>query len=68
MAHFYGNITQMVLLNVLRSGIFSLPYNPHRWLLGPLINQHHISHQLIVWDIQTLYRMLTCHTIIVMDK
>ena len=45
--------------------IFSLPCNTHRWLLGPLINQYHISHQLIVRDIKTMHRMLTCHNIIV---
>ena len=28
--------------------IYYLPYNTHRWLLGPLIGQYHIRHQLIL--------------------
>ena len=26
--------------------MYSLPYHTHRWLLGPLTNQHHIKYQL----------------------
>ena len=32
--------------------IFSLSYQSHRWLLGPLIGQYHISNQLIRRDIK----------------
>ena len=38
--------------------IYSLPYNTHRWLLGPLIGQYHIRHQLILRDIKFLHSLL----------
>ena len=45
--------------------IFSLPYQSHRWLLGPLIGQYHISNQLIRRDIKCLYRMINCPNAII---
>ena len=44
---------------------FYLPYNAHRWLLGPLLNQPHISHQFYIRDIKFLHRMLHCNNSIV---
>ena len=38
--------------------IYSLPYNTHRWLIGPLIGQYHIRHQFILSDIMFLHRLL----------
>ena len=38
--------------------IYSLPYNTHRWLLGPLIGQYHSRHQLILKDNKFLHRLL----------
>ena len=38
--------------------IYSLPYNIHRWLLGPLIGQYHIRHQYILRDTKFLLRLL----------
>ena len=38
--------------------IYSLPYNTHRWLLGPLIGQYHIRHQFILRYIMFLHRLL----------
>lgn len=40
--------------------IYSLPYNSHRWLLGPLLDQSHIKFQLYVRDIKLLYKMYYC--------
>ena len=37
--------------------IFSLPNTAHRWLLGPLMGQYHIKHQLYMKDIKLLYNM-----------
>ena len=45
--------------------IFSLPYQSHRWLLGPLIGQYHISNQLIRRDIKCLHRMINCPNAII---
>ena len=45
--------------------IFSLPYQSHRWLLGPLIGQYHISNQLIRRDIKCVYRMINCPNAII---
>ena len=38
--------------------IYYLPYNTHRWLLGPLIGQYHTRHQLILRDIKYLHSSL----------
>ena len=38
--------------------IYSLPYNTHRWLLGPLVDQYHISHQYILRDTKFLLRLV----------
>ena len=38
--------------------IYSLPYNTHRWLLGPLIGQYHIRFQLILRDIKCVHSLL----------
>ena len=35
--------------------IFSLPNTAHRWLLGLLMGQYHIKHQLYMKDIKLLY-------------
>ena len=43
----------------------SLPYQSHRWLLGPLIGQYHISNQLIRRDIKCLYSMINCPNAII---
>ena len=40
--------------------MYHLPYNTHRWLLCPLINQSHISIQLYKRDIKCMYNMLNC--------
>ena len=45
--------------------IFSLPYQSHRWLLGPLIVQYHKSNQLIRRDIKCVYRMINCPNAII---
>ena len=45
--------------------IFYFPHNDHRWLLGPLLNQPHISHQFYIRDIKFLHRMLHCNNSIV---
>ena len=46
--------------------IFSLPYQSHRWLLGPLIGQYHISNQLIRRDIKCLHDcMINCPNAII---
>ena len=37
---------------------FELPNNTHRWILGPLLNQPHISHQLYIRDVKCIYRLL----------
>ena len=35
--------------------MYSLPYHTHRWILGPLTNQHHIRYQLFARDIKLLH-------------
>ena len=45
--------------------IFSLPYNTHRWLLGPLVKQCHIRYQLYLRDIKFVYRLLCCDNSII---
>lgn len=45
--------------------MYNLPYNAHRWILGPLIGQPHISQQLHIRDIKFIYRMLDCPNSIV---
>ena len=42
-----------------------LPYQSHRWLLDPLIEQYHIRNQLIRRDIKCLYRMINCPNAII---
>ena len=37
--------------------IFSLPNTAHRWLLGPLMGQYHIKHQLYMMDTKLVYNM-----------
>ena len=44
--------------------IFYLPHNTHRWLLDPLLNQPHISHQFYIRDIKFLHGMLHCIIIV----
>ena len=46
---------------------FELPNNTHRWILGPLLNQPHISHQLYIRDVKFIYRLLNCHNCIVKE-
>ena len=38
--------------------------NTHRWILEPLLNQPHISHQLYIRDVKFIYRLLNCHNCI----
>ena len=45
--------------------IFYLPHNAYRWLLGPLLNQPHVSHQFYIRDIKFLHRVLHCNNSIV---
>ena len=47
--------------------MFELPNNTHRWILGPLLNQPHISHQLYIRDVKFIYRLLNCHNCIVKE-
>ena len=35
--------------------MFSVPYDTHRWILGPLTNQRHIRYQLFARDIKLLH-------------
>ena len=37
------------------------------WILGPLLNQPHISHQLYIIDVKFIYRLLNCHNYIVKE-
>ena len=46
---------------------FELPNNTHRWILGPLLNQPHSSHQLYIRDVKFIYRLLNCHNCIVKE-
>ena len=34
---------------------YSLPYDSHRWILGPLTNQRHIKYKLFARDIKLLH-------------
>ena len=43
--------------NIAVRKICNLPYTTHRWFLGPLMNQPHISYQLQ----KTLYSLPTKH-------
>ena len=45
--------------------MFELYNNTHRWILGPLLNQPHISQQLYIRDVTFIYRLLNCHNCIV---
>ena len=45
--------------------MFYLPHNAHHCLLGPLLNQPHISHEFYIRDIKFLHRMLHCNNSIV---
>ena len=47
--------------------IFQLPNNTHMWILGPLLNQPHINHQLYIIDVKFIYRLLNCHDCIVKE-
>jgi len=40
--------------------IHSLPFRAHRWILGPMLNQYHISYQLYRRDIKMIYQMKVC--------
>ena len=40
--------------------VFKLPYTTHRWLLGPLLNQLHINHQLYKRCLRFLYSVQNC--------
>ena len=35
--------------------MYSLPYDTHRWILGPLTNQRNIRYQLFARDIKVLH-------------
>ena len=48
-----------------REGGVSWRGESHRWLLGHLIGQYHISNQLIRRDIKCLYRMINCPNAII---
>ena len=41
--------------------MFSLPYNSHCWLLGPLLDHLDISHQFCIIDIKFMHCMLNCN-------
>ena len=47
--------------------IFERPNNTHRWILEPLLNQPHISHQLYIRDVKFIYILLNCHNCIVKE-
>ena len=69
---FYGDIIQMdskicIQWNKSVRKIVDLPNNTHWWILGPLLNQPHISHQLYIRDVKFIYRLLNCHKCIVKE-
>ena len=35
--------------------MYSLPYDTHRWILGPLTNQRNVRYQLFARDIKLLH-------------
>ena len=45
--------------------IVKIPYTTHTWMLGPILNQTHISTQLIKRCIMFLFGMASSHNIIV---
>ena len=45
--------------------ILNVPYTTHTWMLGPILNQTHISTQLIKRCIRFLFGMASSHNIIV---
>ena len=45
--------------------IVNVPYTTHTWMLGPILNQTHISTQLIKRCIRFLFGMASSHNIIV---
>ena len=47
--------------------IFEHPNNTNRWVLGPLLNQPHISHQLFIRDVKFVYKLIDCHNCIVKE-
>ena len=63
---FFSSIV-LTLINLYLFHVYRYPYknNAHRWLLGPLLNQPHISHQFYIRDIKFLHRMLHCNISIV---
>ena len=52
--------------NIAVRKICNLPYTTHRWFLGPLMNQPHISYQLQKRCIRFLYGMKTSQNGIVL--
>ena len=47
--------------------IYNIPYTSHTWMLGPLMNQYHIRHQLKFRTIRFLYSMCASRNSIVMN-
>ena len=52
--------------NIAVRKIYNLPYTTHRWFLGPLMNQPHISYQLQKRCIRFLHNMKTSQNEIVL--
>ena len=52
--------------NIAVRKVCNLPYNTHRWFLGPLMNQPHISYQLQKRCIRFLHNMKTSQNEIVL--
>ena len=57
----------MYTMEYISNNFVERPNNTHRWILGPLLNQPHISHQLYNRDVKFIYRLLNCHNCIVKE-
>ena len=51
----------MYAMEYISKKILELPNNTHRWILGPLLNQPHISHQFYIRDVKFIHRLLNGH-------
>ncbi len=51
--------------NVAIRRMFSLPHVTHRWILGPLLGQLHLSEQLYIRNVRFLFTLRTCSNSIV---
>lgn len=51
--------------NIAIRRMFGLHYETHRWILGPLLGQLHISDQLHTRNVRFLFNLKTCNNVIV---